>query len=344
MYSTPGAQHRRTRGGATYPLNRQSIGDTPNGNVSGIIPTPDPTVGSCVSEEDKDVALQLMRLGEMSNISHGRTSASTLDDTFSGKADAASSTGATSEDESESEDELPPARRQKLDPSTVLPLNAIKKFRPQFNDVLPSQESTEPSGDEGDSEDGQDGAFRPDIHDEVMDDTKPTMPKSKSMPSTMGKSRASVSGPKANVSKNKTARPSQVKSKKSVSTASSAKPISPTSLPPQSRKTSNASTLNIQHQLGPDEEDLSSKPRCQRCRKSKKGCDRQRPCQRCRDAGLSADQCVSEDEGNGRKGRYGRHMGVSVKKDDISVETAIIPPGQSAGGQGSPDKSKKRKR
>lgn len=278
--------------------------------------------------------MQLMRLGEMSNISHGRTSASTLDDTFSGKADAASSTGATSE--SESEDELPPARRQKLDTSPILPLGAIKKFRPQLNDLLPSQESTDPSGDE--YEDGQDETFRPGMQDE-MDDKK--MAKSKSMPSIMGKPRTSVSSSKK--PKGKTARPGQTK-KKSISAPNGAKPISPTSLPPQSRKASNASALNFQNQLATDEEDLSSKPRCQRCRKSKKGCDRQRPCQRCKDAGLSADQCVSEDEGNGRKGRYGRHMGVSVKKDEINTEVGFFPPPVTAGGQASPDKCKKRKR
>lgn len=344
LYSTPAVHNRRTRGGASYPPNRQSIGSTPNGNSSGILPTPDPTVGSCMSEEDKDVALQLMRLGEMSNISHGRTSASTLDDTFSGKADIASSTGATSEDESESEDELPPARRQKLDPSPVLPPGTMKKFRTQLHDILPSQESTDHSGDDADEE--QDGTFRPGMPDDALEDSKPKMPKSKSMPSIMGKPRTTASGAKVKSIKSKTSRPGQIKSKKSISAPSSAKPISPTSLPTQSRKTSNASALNFQHPLGTDEEDLSSKPRCQRCRKSKKGCDRQRPCQRCKDAGLSADQCVSEDEGNGRKGRYGRHMGVavSVKKDEVSAETGFFPPGQMAGGQGSPDKSKKRKR
>jgi len=289
-----------------------------------------------MSEEDKDVALQLMRLGEMSNISHGRTSASTLDDTFSGRADAASSTGATSENESESEDELPPARRQKREASPILP-GALKN-RPDLHDVLPSQDSTEPSGDERDDE------FKPAIQDDVMDDLKSKLPKSKSMPSIMGKPRTSASGTKVKSSKSKTSRPGQVKSKKSISAPTSAKPISPTSMPPQSRKTSNASALNFQHQLGTDEEDLSSKPRCQRCRKSKKGCDRQRPCQRCKDAGLSADQCVSEDEGNGRKGRYGRHMGVPVKKDEIGAETTFFPPTSMAGGQSSPDKSKKRKR
>lgn len=344
MYSTPAAQGRRTRGGASYPPNRQSIGSTPGGNSSGILPTPDPTVGSCMSEEDKDVALQLMRLGEMSNISHGRTSASTLDDTFSGRADATSSTGATSE--SESEDELPPLRLQKREPSPILPPGAIKKFRQHLDDILPSQDSTEPSGDEGDYEDGHDETFRPGLQDGRMDldSDKPKLPKSKSMPTVMGKPRTSASGAKVKSSKPKAPRPGHVKSKKSVNVPGSAKPISPTSLPPQSRKTSNASALNFQHQLGEDEEDLSSKPRCQRCRKSKKGCDRQRPCQRCKDAGLSADQCVSEDEGNGRKGRYGRHMGVPVKKDENGLEATILPPSVMAGGQGSPDKSKKRKR
>ncbi|KAJ3569753.1 hypothetical protein NPX13_g5975 [Xylaria arbuscula] len=104
MFATPISDSRRHRGSIGYP-----------NHGSSILPTPDPTIGSCVSEEDKDVAIQLMRLGEMSNISHGRTSASTLDDTFSGKAEVASSTGATSDSSSDDDDELPPARRQKLD-------------------------------------------------------------------------------------------------------------------------------------------------------------------------------------------------------------------------------------
>jgi hypothetical protein len=345
MYTAPAAHGRRTRGGASYPPNRPPM-STLNG-ASGILPTPDPTVGSCMSEEDKDVALQLMRLGEMSNISHGRTSASTLDDTFSGKADAASSTGATSDDESESEDELPPARRQKRESSPVLPPGAIIKFRQHLDDILPSQDSTEPSGDEGDHEDSRDGTFRPGMYGETVDDTdqdKPKMFKSKNMLATVGKLRTNVSGIKANKPKSKISRLGQVKSKKSVGTPGSTKPASPTSLLPQSRKTSNASALNLPSPLGADEEDLSSKPRCQRCRKSKKGCDRQRPCQRCKDAGLSADQCISEDEGNGRKGRYGRHMGVPVKKEDASIESSVLLTGLVAGGQASPDKSKKRKR
>ncbi|EHK99445.1 hypothetical protein M7I_4744 [Glarea lozoyensis 74030] len=236
-FSTPAPGSRRTRGGAAYP--------------------PHPTVGSCMSEEDKDVAMQLIRLGEMSNISHGRTSASTLDDTFSGRADAASSTGATSDEESESEPELPPARRQKREASPILPPGAMKRIRPHLDDILPSQDSSEPSGDEADYE------FNPGHNDASAEglDQKPKMPKARSMPSIiMGKPKTSASGAKVNkTSKSKIPRPGQVvKSKKSAS-------------------------------------------------------------------------------------RYGRHMGVPVKKDDMLAETPILPT-LMAGGQGSPDKSKKRKR
>jgi hypothetical protein len=37
-------------------------------------------------------------------------------------------------------------------------------------------------------------------------------------------------------------------------------------------------------------------------------------------------------------------MGVPVKKEDVPVEPSFIAPSIMAGGQGSPDKSKKRKR
>lgn len=350
IYATPVAQAGRRTRAAPYHQGRGSFSATPTSNGSGILPTPDPTVGSCVSEEDKDVALQLMRLGEMSNISHGRTSASTLDDTFSGKADAASSTGATSDCESESEIELPPARRQKLEFSPIIAPGQIKKFPGNLEDVLPSQDSTEQSGDEVDYEDGYDGTFKPEIPSDIIDTEvmgKPKLPKSKSVSSqALPKSRGSSvskSGKIAKAGKTQRSVPgTKSRSKTTNGAVASKAPISPTSLPSQSRKTSIASTLNFQHQLGEGEEDLSSKPRCQRCRKSKKGCDRQRPCQRCKDAGLNADQCVSEDEGNGRKGRYGRHMGVAVKKDEIAAQTGI----QSlvAAGMGGSDKSKKRKR
>lgn len=97
-------------------------------------------------------------------------------------------------------------------------------------------------------------------------------------------------------------------------------PISPAS-PPASRKPSIASSngkprsngvmangysaamfQDMSH-LNEALDDPNLKPRCQRCRKSKKGCDRQRPCQRCKDAGIPAEGCISEDEAGTRRGR-----------------------------------------
>lgn len=345
LYATPAADGRRTRGGPSYPSGQESLGSTPNGNSSGILPTPDPTVRSCVSEEDKDVALQLMRLGEMSNISHGRTSASTLDDTFSGRADAASSTGATSEAESESELELPPPHQLKREASPILPPGMVKRSRTHLDDILPSQDATEPSGDEGDYEDGQDQTFNPDLNSSESARMKNQRQRTAQ---AGGKSRAGAPTTKVNkvAKSSKAQRPALgVKIKKPTASSNTIKgPISPASLTSQSRKASVSSALNFQHQLGEEEEDLSTKPRCQRCRKSKKGCDRQRPCQRCKDAGLGADQCISEDEGNGRKGRYGRHMGVPVRKDVSETQTSIPIPSAVAATQSTSDKSKKRKR
>ncbi|KAJ5945551.1 hypothetical protein N7454_002390 [Penicillium verhagenii] len=300
----------------------------PRTSGAGILPTPDPTIASCISDED--VAMQLIRLGDASNFSHGRTSASTLDDAFSGAADAASSTGATSEGEdfSEEEDDLPARRR--LDSSPMLPPGAIKRHHKGLDDILPSADSSEHSSDG--LEDG--------IKSEVEDDTlykefapKAKKPKSRPM-SVKPRSQKPAQKPKIKSAPLPPRKPSD----------KSAAPIPPLS-PSSSRKVSGGS-VNFQHQLGADEEDLSTKPRCQRCRKSKKGCDRQRPCGRCKDAGIGIDGCLSEDEGNGRKGRYGRHMGVPVKKSSESPEPLEFPlmPGSPLVSSAMADKNKKRKR
>ncbi|KAI1117209.1 hypothetical protein F5Y14DRAFT_374730 [Nemania sp. NC0429] len=314
MFATPATDSRRHRGSVGYP-----------NNGSGILPTPDPTIGSCVSEEDKDVAIQLMRLGEMTNISHGRTSASTLDDTFSGKAEVASSTGATSDGGSENEDELPPPRRQKVDKN-----GSAQKIHPTTDiHFIPPRDSGEASGDDADLEDGADESARGPGPGEV-----------KTKAQGLGKPRV----PGAKASKPRTIKPPKTgvtKTKKQHSVAPG--PMSPASLPNQSRKPSIASAMS--GQPGDEEQpDLSTKPRCQRCRKSKKGCDRQRPCGRCRDAGLSADQCISEDEGNGRKGRYGRHMGVPVKSMDAPAPPTLLPAALPTVPTVAMDKNKKRKR
>ncbi|KAH8664007.1 hypothetical protein BX600DRAFT_481363 [Xylariales sp. PMI_506] len=312
MFATPVSDSRR---------HRNSIGNPP-----GILPTPDPTVGSCVSEEDKDVAIQLMRLGEMSNISHGRTSASTLDDTFSGKADIASSTGATSDGESESEDDLPPPRYPKLEVASAH--NML--YHAAASHLLAPRDNAEASGDDADYEDGEDdGPNDVQMDGNKLQAQKPRLPNLK------------TSKPKP-----KSIKPAGTKIKK-LHIMGANGPISPTSLPAQSRKPSIVGGIALPGQPGEDDQpDLSTKPRCQRCRKSKKGCDRQRPCGRCRDAGLSADQCISEDEGNGRKGRYGRHMGVPLKSVETSIPPPLLPAAPITTPMGPPttDKNKKRKR
>ncbi|KAK5657284.1 hypothetical protein OQA88_3346 [Cercophora sp. LCS_1] len=285
MYATPGVDSRRA-----------------SGFRGGVMPTPDPTVGSCMSEEDKDVAMQLMRLGDISNISHGRTSASTLDDTFSGRADAASSTGATSDAEDDGEDEAPPPRRQKLDAAG----HHKKTFSTTDAHFVGPIESVETSDNDADYDDTPEHGS--------MAAPRLKSPKQKS---------SSINGskPRTQLPKLKTTKQAKPKLKKAASTG----PMSPASLP-ASRKQSIASNPAMPSMPGEDEQpDLSTKPRCQRCRKSKKGCDRQRPCGRCRDAGLSAEMCISEDEGNGRKGRYGRHMGVPIKTDEMPAPDALLP-------------------
>jgi hypothetical protein len=300
-----------------YPPNRQSI--------PGVLPTPDPTVGSAISDED--VALQLMRLGDPMAFSHGRTSTSTVDDALSGKADAASS-DEEGDDEDEDEDLPSTVHYPKAD------VEPQRKKQRLMND-LPSDGT---SGEE--YEDQRDGTFT------GSEDGTGNRQMHKSKPGRPRINTAGVNG----LGKMGKPRANSMMKPKSKSSMSSKMPMSPSSMPAPSRKASIASTINFQHQLGTDEEDLSSKPRCQRCRKSKKGCDRQRPCGRCKDAGIGVEGCVSEDEGNGRKGRYGRHMGVTIKRAEESVGGDMSPPPTAASTHGLflapalPDKSKKRKR
>ncbi|KAK3697867.1 hypothetical protein LTR37_017258 [Vermiconidia calcicola] len=308
-YPQPARQLRGRPGAITYPPPRQS--------ACGIMPTPDPTVGSAISDED--VALQLMRLGDPMAFSNGRTSTSTVDDAFSGKAELASSDEeGDDEDDQEEGSRLPAVPRFPKD--DVEP----QRKKPRLMNDLPSDGT---SGE--DYEDQRDTTF--------ANSGKVFKPKG-------GRPRSIMTG-FGKPGKPRTNSMTKPKSK----SISSKMPMSPSSMPAPSRKNSVASTINFQHQLGTDEEDLSSKPRCQRCRKSKKGCDRQRPCGRCKDAGIGIEGCVSEDEGNGRKGRFGRHMGVPVKKGEEGyVEDAVPQPSVPANGYflapALPDKSKKRKR
>ena len=349
-FAVPSAAHHghRLRDRVNVPtLSTRAISGTASRPTGpGIMPTPDPTIASCISDED--VALQLMRLGDTSNISHGRTSASTFDDAFSGRADAASSMTSDSENESDATEQAQlPSKRvsMKYEPGVA------QEPRKAPEQVMPSSTGTEPSGDEADGDYDENGHHRGSSAQANQLGHPPVSKLVKAKPSTGGALKAR--GGSVSMKASKPSKPTAGLSKKSRPSSLAASvptPVSPALPPTQSRKTSSASTINFQHQLGAGEDDLSTKPRCQRCRKSKKGCDRQRPCQRCKDAGIGIEGCVSEDEGNGRKGRYGRHMGVPVKKGsegyigDDSEATAGAILTDMAGGQGSPDKSKKRKR
>jgi len=312
IYSQPlpnNGHQLRGRGTVNYLPPRQSTG--------GILPTPEPTVGSVISDED--VALQLMRLGDVSNFSHGRTSTSTADDALSGKAEAASS------DEDTDDEEIPtlPASRHR---SKSARDSAPPKKKQRVVEKEVHSDSVESSGDEYNDESFK-GESDEMVHEQdggAADERRSSKTKGPSK-SRASESSMSISG---SVKSGKSRAPSHVHNK--VKTGNKV-PMSPASLPPQSRKTSLASTATFQPPLGPDEEDLSSKPRCQRCRKSKKGCDRQRPCGRCKDAGIGIEGCQSEDEGNGRRGRYGRHMGVTVnKKDEAEFSVGDASPPYSA--------------
>ena len=289
-------------------------GMTPRGQGFGILPTPDPTIASTISDED--VALQLMRLGDPANMSHGRTSASTMDDALSGRADIASS--ATSESDIESEDDQHQLERSKVNNVQL----ELKRIASRTNSV---------ASEEGYGIDGQPSK----------------RPRLSSHKSTASSGRNSTSSKKTSKMVKPRSNPQHKKSKLPHASSLPKLPISPASVPAQSRKTSSASLMGPPQLPFPDDSDLSTKPRCQRCRKSKKGCDRQRPCQRCKDAGIGIEGCVSEDEGNGRKGRFGRHMGVSITKDTPPIHSSMgtedagaILDGMATG----QEKNKKRKR
>lgn len=339
--SAPHGHRLRERSNAprhSYPVSAGGVSRSQN---FGILPTPDPTVASCISDED--VALQLMRLGDTSNISHGRTSASTLDDALSGRADVASSATSDSGDVSENTDQSVPLAAS---------ARSTNGHHGKNNGGLPKYNILDRSRGEIDgdyyNEDKSDGLFKSDMDDignESGQTSKPRHIRSKIAHGTVDKSRSTSISKKSSKQSRNLLDTSHKKSKIPSVPSGMKLPLSPVSVATQPRKTSSASTLNFQHHLGADEEDLSSKPRCQRCRKSKKGCDRQRPCQRCKDAGIGVEGCISEDEGNGRKGRFGRHMGVSVKKENAAgIELEVADGVLSTEVATTLDKSKKRKR
>lgn len=313
----------------------------------GILPTPDPTIASCISDED--VAMQLIRLGDASNFSHGRTSASTLDDAFSGAADAASSTGATSdgEDFSEEDDDLPAEGFE----SPMHPSANGRRNHKRSDENMRNFGSSDASDYGVDDSEPKDRLVKNESdEDSPYKEFGPKAKKAKTRATSTAstKPRGPKPGPpKQHKGPRNTSTGGVRKAKAAPNTGNPKAPTSPQMVSPAPTRKTSTSSVNPQHSLAADEEDLSTKPRCQRCRKSKKGCDRQRPCGRCKDAGIGIEGCISEDEGNGRKGRYGRHMGVPVKKAVDSVASPEeAPPAMASVSVSSAtmDKNKKRKR
>ncbi|KAK2745435.1 hypothetical protein FQN57_003778 [Myotisia sp. PD_48] len=302
-----------------------SVGYPTSGYHQGILPTPDPTIASCISDED--VAMQLIRLGDASNFSsHGRTSTSTIDDAFSGVADGPSSTGVTTDmsDVSDNEDQFSHKARARRDSSASLPPGLPRKHK-SLDEILPSCESSDQTSEDIDGEYLR-SAPQENIKSE-FDDEHPYAAQSarakrvkKSSTATSMKAPPNKQPLVSKAGRITKSRPATTTSRKgkTIQNIGNNKMVPPPLLPAGAQPTS----MNPPSQLAPNEEDLSTKPRCQRCRKSKKGCDRQRPCGRCKDAGIGIAGCVSEDEGNGRKGRYGRHMGVPVTTETSVVATA----------------------
>ena len=351
---------------------------------------------SCISDED--VAIQLMRLG---NVNAGTTTASTTEDMRDGFSSDCGDFGDYDgrSDTTELPDPLPASGL----PSPIL-YPRDRNFK-SLDEILPSFDTTEPSdddsenqppdhpfvtrpskpcqesviraprtvqdydgdgetcGNEGDEtyakeEDG-DAGHEGDLEDTPLkirceSNVAPTAtasqgdfpPISTPLTARVLHSKPTQQSPRGVakiVIKRKQPAPLQSRPQQPIVKHEPHYPISPAS-PPASRKPSVSSSVSSGNPnksrpngtvnlvpgtpLSPDQPDPlvvgdaasadAPRPRCQRCRKSKKGCDRQRPCQRCKDAGIPPDQCISEDEAGTRRGRQ---VAAAVKKAIIDKKS-----------------------
>jgi len=286
------------------------------------LPTPAPTVASCISDED--VAIQLMRLGEVP-ICNGSPPNNRTYVEYS--ADEGS----------------PRYQHQQSE------LN--RSYIPSYNDINPRKrkeaptthyDTTEPS-DDGEDDDVLDTTYNgnhddADYQEDDEDDDKPLIAKRPALapnrrapapPTVNGQKRKSGSSqsstkPKNNNGARKLSQGSKPKIQMAPNGSTQFKLAPATMMPPALHNSSvpnngiyslvppvmNQSNVATFQAISETQQPLTmvdsaeqAKPRCQRCRKSKKGCDRQRPCQRCKDAGIPAEQCISEDEAGTRRGR-----------------------------------------
>ncbi|KAG0126595.1 hypothetical protein HOY82DRAFT_580965 [Tuber indicum] len=267
------------------------------------IPTPAPTVASCISDED--VALQLMRLGELPS---GSATISTLDETAREEDSFSSECGEFGDDGRSDTAELPdmPPRGPDEGPGSpiIYPRNH-KKYK-SLDEILPSFDSTPLPLP----------APLPQYPKGTVKAVKRQQPTQSSKPKSKPKPRSEHHWPISPASPPASRKPSvaSVASSKARSNImTSNNPVANVHTPmvllgQQTATPVDENKLHTQYfhndnnnKLGVEEPIV--KPRCQRCRKSKKGCDRQRPCQRCKDAGIPAGECISEDEAGTRRGR-----------------------------------------
>lgn len=272
-YSQPGyhAVHPHPQSQYLYNLATDSSPLPPPGRAG--LPTPAPTIASCISDED--AAIQLMRLGDAPTNGHP----------------------------------LPNHIRHQYSPdldhngrpthSALLPSPVSHGFGQQLSPV--KREYARFREDEGD--------LRDEDYQDDEDDVPLYMKRANFAPARQ------APPPPPGIKKKNPSKPKKPKKINSVIPAPqlNAFPGYPMTLDTSFNGLEAANSLaNLANPEGmyipqgvmmPPEPQENQKPRCQRCRKSKKGCDRQRPCQRCKDAGIPADQCISEDEAGTRRGR-----------------------------------------
>ncbi|KAF8421031.1 hypothetical protein EV426DRAFT_536852 [Tirmania nivea] len=273
-----------------------------SGRPSGLnFPTPAPTIATDISDED--VALQLMRLGEVSTSNSPSQNDETADDAGSCSEDQ----GDEVRSDTTELPELPPLVEEYEELN--YPQNQ-KKFK-SLNEILPSYDSTIPSDNEEAQCKTPETVQKEQYHYPPMQKfTVKAKPKptttlftafNHATKTTIGKGPLSPSSPTLHRTQSISSNPSIAQKSRSTTASISSLPTPISGIISQHTDSFSPSVV-----AAPPEEDIEKpKPRCQRCRKSKKGCDRQRPCQRCKDAGIGIDGCISEDESGTRRGRAG---------------------------------------
>ncbi|EPS44725.1 hypothetical protein H072_1268 [Dactylellina haptotyla CBS 200.50] len=251
------------------------------------LPTPAPTIASCISDED--AAIQLMRLGEKPT-NNGNHHPHHMRHEYSPDVDY---------------------HGQPTPHSALLPSPVSHGYSQHASPVKTYGRPLDYGQVDDDLRDGNYVAS-----DDYQDDDDEDVPLFHKRPQQFAPSRQAPPPPIGAMKKKLTPKPKKIKKQTNnlipapqLNAFPGYPAVMDTSFNGLEAATSLANLANPdgkyiqQGVMMPPEPQENQKPRCQRCRKSKKGCDRQRPCQRCKDAGIPADQCISEDEAGTRRGR-----------------------------------------